>query len=86
MFVMRTVLDQELETDLVVFGGDQVSGYVLYDSKEVRLKWLESIKTVAELHILFVMDCSFAVHQHGSSRLFCVSPCVQEVCQDGNDC
>jgi hypothetical protein len=52
--VMKSVLDNEPETDLVVFGGDQVSGYVLYDSKEVSVKWLESIKTVADLHIPFV--------------------------------
>ena len=51
--VMKNILNNEPSTDLVVFGGDQVSGYVLYDSKEVRLKWLESIKTVADLRIPF---------------------------------
>ena len=53
VLVMQSVLETEPDTDLVVFGGDQVSGYVLNNSRDVLLKWLESIKTVATLHIPF---------------------------------
>lgn len=51
--VMKNVLEKEPLTDLVVFSGDQVSGYVLDDSREVLIKWLESLETPASLWIPF---------------------------------
>ena len=51
---MTRVLMKEPEVDLVVFGGDQVSGYNLNDSRGVHTKWLASLETVADLWHPFV--------------------------------
>ena len=52
--VMQGVLRDEPDTDLVVFSGDQVSGYVIPNPRDTLRKWTEPMRAVAALRIPFV--------------------------------
>lgn len=52
--VMQGVLRDEPEVDLVVFSGDQVSGYVIANPRETLRKWTEPMRVVNALQIPFV--------------------------------
>ena len=51
--VMFDVIDAESDTNLVVFTGDQVSGYVVNDIKRVFALWIDSLIPTAHHNIPF---------------------------------
>lgn len=51
--VMASVLNAEKQTDLVVFGGDQVSGWLVWNSNQALTKWEESLRETAGRNLQF---------------------------------
>lgn len=51
--VMHGILRDEPGTDLAVFSGDQVSGYVRLNQRDTLRKWVETMQTVKKLRIPF---------------------------------
>jgi hypothetical protein len=53
-WVMRDVLTAEPGTDLVVFSGDQVSGWLISNPRDTLRKWAESLRSVSAMGVPFV--------------------------------
>ena len=75
---MQGVLRDEHDTDLVVFSGDQVSGYVIANPRETLRKWTEPMRAVNALRLPFA-----SIFGNHDDQAFSIGHTLQYHCAQG---